>query len=72
MNYSIIPVWHVYISGNDNTGRGSADIGYFDSKEKAKIAAGNYYDIWENEAIKIGNEYFLLSSTKGNKPMAVK
>lgn len=71
MNYSIIKVWEIYQMDSEFKFY-EKHIGYFLTKEDASKAAGTHYEIEPREAIKVGDDIFLLANGVGyNKPIVI-
>ena len=69
MSYSLITVWEVYQNDTGNMYY-EKHIGYYTTKEMAKKAAEGRYDVQTKEAIKVGEDIFLLANGVGyNKPI---
>jgi hypothetical protein len=74
MSYSVFTIWETYQADSGNNGYYVKHIGYFDTKEKAAAAQKDLFDeIQQKEAIKVGNDIWLLANGVGyNKPIEMK
>lgn len=69
MDYSIIKIWETFVMDSGYMYY-LKNAGYYLTEDEARKAAGVYLEVQSREAIKIGNEIFLLAGGVGyNKPI---